>query len=97
MSELTMEDRAKAFENEYFHRQEKELIEKMRAKLASESKDASHLECPKCDGKLVETDYENIKMDVCNLCHGIWLDAGELAQVLDKDKNNESWIGRLFR
>lgn len=96
MSELTMEDRAKAFENEYFHRQEKELIEKMRAKLSSEAKDATHLSCPKCDGKLVETDYENIKMDVCNKCHGVWLDAGELAQVMEKDKDSTSWFGRLF-
>jgi hypothetical protein len=35
MSEITMEDRAHALENEYFHRQEKELIEKLLAKLAS--------------------------------------------------------------
>lgn len=99
MAEITMDDRGKALENEYFRRQEQELIEKMRAKLASEAKDASHLECPKCDGKLVETDYENIKMDVCNKCHGVWLDAGELAHVLEKDKtseSSESWFGRLF-
>jgi ribosomal protein L31 len=95
MSEVTMEDRAHALENEYFHRQEKELIEKMRAKLASEAKDASHRSCPKCDGKLVETNYEDIKMDVCNQCHGVWLDAGELAQVLHKDEG-KGWLGRLF-
>ena len=50
MSEVTMEDRAKALENEYFRRQEQELIEKMRAKLASEGKEATSLNCPKCDG-----------------------------------------------
>ncbi len=99
MSELTMEDRAHALENEYFRRQEQELIEKMRAKLASESKDASHRDCPKCDGKLVETNYENVKIDVCNQCHGVWLDAGELAQILHKDQGEggNSWFGRLLR
>jgi hypothetical protein len=99
MSELTMEDRAHALENEYFRRQEQELIEKMRAKLASEGKDASHRDCPKCDGKLVETDYENVKIDVCNQCHGVWLDAGELAQIMHKDQaagGGDSWFGRMF-
>lgn len=89
-----MRDRANALENEYFHRKEQEIIEKMRAKLASESAAETHLNCPKCDGKLVVTDYENIKMDVCNKCQGVWLDAGELAQILDKDEN--SWFQRLF-
>ena len=95
MSEVTLEDRAHALENEYFRRQEQELIEKMRAKLASESPEVSHQDCPKCDGKLVETNYENIKMDVCNKCHGVWLDAGELAHILHKDEG-KSWLGRLF-
>lgn len=94
MSEVSLEDRAHALENEYFYRKEQELIEKMRAKLASESGDESHRNCPKCDGKLVETDYENIKMDVCNKCHGVWLDAGELAQILHKDEGG--WLHRLL-
>lgn len=95
MSEVTMEDRAKALENEYFRRQEKELVEKMRARLAAENRETSLLGCPKCDGKLVETDYENVRMDVCNNCHGVWLDAGELAQILNKEEGS-SWFGRLF-
>ena len=95
MSEVTLDDRGHALENEYFHRQEQELIEKMKAKLAAENKEASALNCPKCDGKLVESNYENIKMDVCYKCHGVWLDAGEMAQVLHKDEG-ASWFGRLF-
>jgi Zn-finger nucleic acid-binding protein len=94
MPEITMEDRAQALENEYFHRKEQELIEKMKAKLAREDVSASDRSCPKCDGKLVETKYEDIKMDVCNNCHGVWLDAGELAQILHKEE--DSWIHRLF-
>mgnify|MGYP000439201842 CR=1 FL=1 len=96
MSEVTMEDRAHALENEYFRRQEQELIEKMRAKLAGEQRDATHRDCPKCDGgKLVETDYENIKMEVCNNCHGVWLDAGELARIMHHDEG-KGWFGRFF-
>ena len=92
---IDLDDRGQALENEYFHRKEQELIEKMKAKLESENAAASALECPKCDGKLVETDYENIKIDVCNKCSGVWFDAGELAQVVDKEPK-EGWFGKLF-
>jgi uncharacterized protein with PIN domain len=95
MSEVTMDDRGQALENEYFRRQERELIEKMRAKLEAEKKEAGELSCPKCDGRLIETDYENIKMDVCNKCSGVWLDAGELAQIQNKEQGS-GWFGRLF-
>lgn len=94
MPELTMEERAHALENEYFHRREQELVEKMRAKLKAESSGEAVGNCPKCDGKLVETSYENIKIDVCNACHGVWLDAGELAQITHRDESG--WLKRLF-
>lgn len=95
MSDVSMEDRARALENEFFRRRENELIEKMRARLASEGKESSQAACPKCDGKLVETNYEDIKIDVCDTCHGVWLDAGELAHIMHKDENT-GWFGRLF-
>ena len=94
MSEVTLEDRGQALEDEYFHRQEQELIAKMKEKLAAEQKDASDLDCPKCDGKLVESDFQGIKIDVCNKCHGVWFDAGELAQVTEKDSGG--WFSKIF-
>lgn len=36
MSQVTLEDRAHALENEYFRRQEEELVKKLREKLAAE-------------------------------------------------------------
>ncbi len=92
---VEMEDRGRALENEYFHRKEQELIEKMKSKLSESSAQTSEVDCPKCDGKLVETDYENIKIDVCNQCSGTWFDAGELAQVVDKNENS-GWLSRVF-
>ena len=92
---IEMDDRGRAMENEYFHRKEQELIEKMKSKLSAENAPASSLECPKCDGKLVETNYETIKIDVCNECTGVWLDAGELAQIVEKDTEH-GWFGRVF-
>lgn len=92
---VELEDRGRALENEYFHRKEQELVAKMKAKLGAENAQASDLKCPKCDGKLVETNFENIKIDACNKCSGVWFDAGELAQVLDKDKD-AGWFERFF-
>lgn len=92
---IELDDRGRALENEYFRRQEQELIEKMKSKLNAGNAQAGDSDCPKCDGKLVETDFETIKIDVCNKCTGVWLDAGELAQIVHKDKN-EGWLGRVF-
>ena len=93
---VELEDRGKALENEYFHRKEQELIEKLKAKL-TENAASSNVQCPKCDGKLVETGYENIKIDVCDTCTGVWLDAGELAQIVDKDEKGGGWFSGFFK
>jgi len=37
-------------------------------------------------------DYEGIKIDVCNKCTGVWLDAGELAQIAAKDEEGSGWL-----
>ena len=92
---IDMEDRGQALENEYFHRKEQELIAKMKAKIVGESAKSLEIKCPKCDGTLIETDFDKIMIDVCNKCSGVWLDAGELAQIADKDEES-GWFGKLF-
>ena len=92
---IDMEDRGRALENEYFHRKEQELIQKLKGHLAVENAQDAGLDCPRCDGRLLEADYEHIKIDVCNKCSGVWLDAGELTQVVEKD-TEAGWFGRLF-
>lgn len=92
---VDLEDRGRALENEYFRRKEQEVIEKLRAKISDRTSDEPGLDCPKCDGKLIGTDYEDIKIDVCNSCGGVWLDAGELAQIVEKNENS-GWLSRLF-
>lgn len=90
-----LDERGKALENEYFRKKEQELIEKMKAKLDSENAVSLDLQCPKCDGTLIEADYENIKIDVCSKCSGSWFDAGELAQIVDSEDNG--WLSRFFK
>ena len=92
---IDLEDRGHALENEYFHRKEQELIQKMKAHMAVENAKATAMKCPKCEGTLMEADYDHIKIDICDKCHGAWFDAGELTQVIEKDKQG-GWFGRLF-
>ena len=48
-----------------------------------DSKQGDNL-CPRCANPLREINYmyeTNIKVDSCEVCHGLWLDFGELAQI----------------
>ncbi len=89
-----MNDRRKALEEDYFRRQEKELIEKMRARMAADEQAAQALKCPKCEGTLVEVDFEGVKIDLCDKCGGAWLDAGELETLTKKEGGG--WLSRLW-
>lgn len=46
------------------------------------------MDCPRCHMMLRTTDYEGVEVDICDNCWGIWLDSGELEQIIDaKDMN----------
>jgi len=89
------DDRKKSLEEEYFRRQEQEAIEKLRAEREAEAARAAALKCPRCDGVLAEISYEDVLVDRCESCHGVWLDAGELERLTAREERT-SWLGRLF-
>lgn len=40
--------------------------------------------CPKCDGKVEKFDVdERVTLDLCNKCHGLWFDAGEIKDYFE--------------
>lgn len=43
--------------------------------------DKHSLKCPKCDGGMEEHQFEDVVIDRCNHCEGIWFDSGELEQL----------------
>ena len=94
------DEREKSLEEEYFRRQEQELIEKLRAKRAErdqrEKAEASAVHCPKCDGTLVELTHEDVRIDRCNKCNGVWLDAGELEQLTGQ-RESHGWLSRRWQ
>jgi uncharacterized protein with PIN domain len=92
------DDRRKGLEEEYFHRKNKEAIERLRDKMkvAEEAKAAgiSSMRCPRCDGDLKESKVDQVSIDTCEKCGGIWLDSGELEELTKRDKGG--WFSRLW-
>jgi phage FluMu protein Com len=85
-------DKTSRNEDEYFAKQDADLIKEQRARLDREratAERASHyMRCPKCGGALVETDFHHIKIDKCPDCGGIWLDKGEIEMLEHLDQSN---------
>jgi uncharacterized protein len=93
-----MDERRRGLEEEYFNRKNKEALEKLRARMkASEDAKAagmSSMKCPRCDGSLSESRFEEVTVDTCDKCGGVWLDSGEFEQVTKKDKGG--WFSRYW-
>jgi hypothetical protein len=93
-----LDDRRRGLEEEYFNRKNREAIEKLREKMkvAAEAKaaGASTMNCPRCGDALKEDDYEDIIIDTCEKCGGVWFDSGELEKRLSQD--SEGWFSKLW-
>ena len=46
------------------------------------------MNCPKCVGKLEKKKVENVDIDTCFTCEGIWFDAGELEAIIKADSTD---------
>lgn len=53
------------------------------------------MKCPNCDGQLKEENYENMLINRCDKCSGIWLEYPELEQIEDKVWSDEELKGTL--
>jgi Zn-finger nucleic acid-binding protein len=45
--------------------------------------------CPACKNEMIVVEYDNIELDYCNNCHGVWFDSTEL-ELLLKSMNLDS-------
>lgn len=97
MNETTLKSYSK--EEEYFYKQNKELIEKMRQRknLETASTKPTHfMKCPKCTGELSEIELAGIRVDQCGECRGIYFDPGEL-EILMESKEPKGFLGAMKR
>lgn len=73
-------------EDEYFMKLDQERLGEMRSSLDKKReeefklhrKDTHWMKCPKCGHDLEEISYQDVMIDRCPDCKGIWLDHGEL-------------------
>ena len=82
---MPTDDKPSRNEDEYFARQNAEQIREMRAKLDADRKKKERAEnlikCPRDGTELKEQHVEDVKIDECPKCGGVWLDRGELDQL----------------
>lgn len=58
------------------------------------------MDCPRCKSAMNQRTRDDVEIDVCPKCGGVWLDGGELAKVLEMDRartdaeKRENW--RLY-
>jgi Zn-finger nucleic acid-binding protein len=66
------------------------------------------MKCPKCSGELKIAERSGIEIDYCSDCRGVWLDAGELDKIIERQRaegqvrgqhpqhKRESWWERVL-
>jgi len=100
-------------EDEWFLRNEKELLDTARAarlkreaeRAAREKADETRrlkelhfMKCPKCGHDMKEEKLENVTVDRCTHCEGIFFDAGELEQVFRQQaEQRRSFFRKLVK
>ncbi len=84
-----MTDKPSRNEDEYFAKLEAERLKKRREETAREAQLAERqkhsMKCPRCGADLVTEDYQGIQIDRCPECNGMWLDEGEVNQLVAKE------------
>ncbi len=57
--------------------------------------------CPRCRMPLYEVDYDSskVKVDICNVCKGVWLDRGEFEGIIEylKEKCDYEVLNHLSK
>lgn len=50
------------------------------------------MKCPGCDSTLIERGIEDVKVEECQQCKGIWFEDGELREVKDIAEPDTNWL-----
>jgi uncharacterized protein len=94
-----LRDKQKVEEDRYFAERDKAALEKLRGAKAAEQegavRDLAKGRCPKDGNRLTSRTQDGVEIDECATCGGVWLDAGELKALSQRE--HEGWVGRLFR
>lgn len=90
------DDRRRALEEEYFKRRDRESLQRLREAMREEARargeETTTMQCPRCDGRLHEMPFDDVRVDRCDKCNGLWLDAGELEQIIRQEDAPGRWL-----
>ena len=93
-------------EEEYFHQQEREKLEKLRREAetarnqqaAADLKELHFHKCGKCGNDMDTSLYKGIEIEVCATCGSVLLDPGELQELAGEDDSGFfQAVGDMFR
>lgn len=62
---------------------QKKLFELTPPLVETEAK-TTERKCPLCNEQLIEREYEEVSIDICKNCGGVWLDKDELYQIVER-------------
>ena len=88
-----LRDKGKAAEDLYIARQEQERLSRLKAANASGTVGSGA--CPRDGGTLEARTQHGVTIDICPSCHGIWLDNGELEEIMKNE--DEPAVTRWLR
>jgi uncharacterized protein len=92
------QDKPSRNEDEYFAREDAELLRRQRERATAASLEAErkthYMKCPKDGYDLTSTEYHGVQIESCPHCGGMWLDAGELQTVAHED--HPTILGRVL-
>ena len=91
--------------DEWFARHEEELLRQARrerkrrteedqASADKEKRDAHFMKCPKCGDSLEAVQMDGVEIDRCKQCEGVFLDRGELEEIMLKRSDERKSIFR---
>lgn len=97
--------RAKPSEEEYFARREagrgRKVAAQRQANLVIEDRERKRvlhsMKCPKCGMELEEIIFDDVRVDKCFSCDGLWLDKGELDLIQQKEIGFMARVLSVFR
>ena len=93
-----LREKERGEEDQFFAKRERELLEKLRGQDES-VRDATapgiaRGRCPKCGSRLTPNMFDDIVVETCSSCRGIWLDRDQVAAVSARE--SASWLARVF-
>ena len=91
-------DKEQAEEAVFFHRRDRELLQRMATATEEERRDyvraLTRMRCPECGRPLAAVSHLGVRVEECPAHHGMWLTEQERRTIARRERH--SWISRYL-